>query len=233
MPVDIAPYGGDDGSSDGGEYLPPSEGEEDLDIDVDYSEPDHWAPDFEDYEDDLDPIPIVHGENAELELPMEDEGIWGSEYDPDLMDEVEEPDSNPEVVGGVDEFDYEPDSEYDPELMGEMEEPSYDPDFTGEEAVEELDYDPDFMEEPDCDPECFAEGPANEPALGSECLVEDDPEILGGAEMEDDHEAIGHGLEDSEAEEQEVEWGLTDGESAASALGDDEVRGICRYSRRC
>lgn len=96
VPSSIAlhnPYGDDDASSDGGEYLPTSEGDEDIDFD--YSESEYWAREIEDdydYDSELESIPLVHEEIDERDALMEDEDMREHEYD-----------GEEEVVGGVEE----------------------------------------------------------------------------------------------------------------------------------
>ncbi|KXN83673.1 hypothetical protein AN958_00814 [Leucoagaricus sp. SymC.cos] len=191
------PFGEDDGSSDGGEYLPPSEGEEDIDIDVDYSEPDFWHPD-DMYESELESIPLVHEEFEEREAMMEDEGAWTVDYDPEYEDAAEV-----EIAEDMDP------SEIDP---------AFDLGLATEQALEEA---------------------GNNECMEEQAYIDARGEILGAVEEGDwethqpcrgDAVSESGAFSDSEQEELEVEWGLTDGESIASAYSEDDVRGLGGYS---
>jgi hypothetical protein len=85
---------GDDASSDGGEYIPPSEGDEDFDLEYDYAESDNW-----DYEDDLEIS--FYAREAVMQL-------GDDEDDASIVDQVQESDGH-EAPGEMEEFDYEQD----------------------------------------------------------------------------------------------------------------------------
>lgn len=96
VPIDVIPSflsGEDDASSDGGEYIPPPEGDEDNDFDFDYavdylsSEAEHWEQDDDD--DGLEPIPLVYSNFEEDIAEMNDEEMWEADQSSDYVEEVE------------------------------------------------------------------------------------------------------------------------------------------------
>jgi hypothetical protein len=75
---------GDDASSDGGEYIPPSEGDEDFDLDYDYPDSDDW-----DYEEDFEVA--LYAREAMMQLvDDEDDGNTVDQDGHGPLDEVEE-----------------------------------------------------------------------------------------------------------------------------------------------
>ncbi|KAF7776690.1 hypothetical protein Agabi119p4_5083 [Agaricus bisporus var. burnettii] len=219
MPPDMV--FGDDGSSDGGEYIPPSEGDEDFDLDFDYAESEFWA--TEDYEDDLAISTISPEENMRREAMMQ---LWDDEDDASIADEVQESDDH-EVFGEMEEFDYDQDpietaQEVSDPLEGEMaQEPEHDP-FPCFDPVDELQHDPDYTpDDVDVPDEIEALGleddgcsDSMDPNLGGEVdwggdytpddvNIRDEIEALNAFEADGCSDSIDPNLEG------EVEWGST------------------------
>ncbi|KAF5363304.1 hypothetical protein D9756_000670 [Leucocoprinus leucothites] len=142
----------DDASSDGGEYLPSSEGEDDIEVDADLFEvadlpsEDRYDLYQPDWEDDIESAPVVDPEIEEREAMMEDGAAWMYDYDPEyddvgVEDGSEDVDFNSEMVEGILDPEFEPmiedagEADFDPCLQeADPDVGSLDPGFVDEGA---------------------------------------------------------------------------------------------------
>ena len=191
----------DDASSDGGEYLPSSEGEEDIEVDASASEfvnfpgDDIFVPDW----DDIDSSLIV---DPELEGHEGEEEIWMDNHDPEYDDlSVEGRNSDLEYM----EEEYE-DSELDPVIE------------EGED-VEDSFFDSCLGEDPDIDPFRFGFHQVMEPEPEFDPAYQDDswdpPEFTTAEEYES--------YEPSDEMEYEAQDRYSDNELAVDEMFEDEA----------
>jgi len=148
----------DDASSDGGEYLPSSEGEEDIEVDTNASEfvnfpgDDIFVPDWDDIESSL----IVHSAFEDQEGEEEEE-IWMDNHDPEYDDLS--------VEGGNSDLEYMGEEYEDAELDPVIEE--------GEDAEDSF-FDSCLGEDPDIDPFRFGFHQVIEPEPEFDPAYQDD-----------------------------------------------------------
>jgi len=195
----------DDASSDGGEYLPSSEGEEDIEVDANASEfvnfpgNDIFVPEW----DEIDPSPIVDpGLEGHEEEGEEEEEVWMDNHDPEY-DDIS-------VEGGNSDLEY---------MEEEYEDLELDPVIEEGEDVGNLLFDSCLEEDPDIDPFRFGFHQVIEPEPDFDPAYQDDswdpPEFNTAEEYES--------YEPSNEMEYEAQDGYFDNELAVEETFEDEA----------